>query len=292
MKNISYTWSFPTKKTKQKFEKEINSLFSNAKKQDEREFVIANLYYAGIMQVSSAYDTKEELDKTIEQFFNLSALFVKDFSLFIKVSLLLYCHILEFHYLYTFIYGLLDIQLGESFDVQIFDKPKQEKNPQDFINQIKSIIEIQNSDKFKRDKINKLCNNFSQKPMSNWNKINKIYKKSKQVGSSIHEVIMEFFDNDLRNAFSHTSYTISNQGMALTNIHRFYKFKDLTEKIMNCFYFYSSLSQKNKEVIKKIISFEETNYQGKYGNLNIKPRKSGKRKVKFSLSGSSKGKSL
>jgi len=66
------TFHFPTEETKNKYKKVLGDLFEKAKGADEREFVIANLYFEGLMQVSDAYDVKKEPDGTIKDFQRLS----------------------------------------------------------------------------------------------------------------------------------------------------------------------------------------------------------------------------
>lgn len=283
---------FPTEETKKKYKDVLDDLFQKAKVTDEREFIIANLYFSGLMQISDAYDVKKELDGTIKDFQRLIALDKEEVltgNFFIKLSILLYCHTLEFYHFYIFIYGLLDIMLGNSFDLGIFKKP--EINKKEVIQKLENALEKIKQSQMSQQEIEQVCNSLSHREISNWKKLNEICKLSKKTNSDVCELIMQFFDNDLRNAFSHNLYTLSNEGVVLVNIHRLMPYQMVIEKIMNCFYFYQLLSSKTHQIISDLAKNEKNKFQGKFGSLELKTDEFNGQ-VKFKIHSSSIGKTL
>ncbi len=283
---------FPKEETKALYQKTIDELFESAQKTDEREFVIANLYFNGLMQLSDDYDIRKELDKTLGDFFSLLGnpdLFQAD-GLLIKVFIFLYCHILEFYLFYIFIYGLLDVCCGESFDLNVFEK----KTPdyQVIIRKIKNIIENGNPDYIKAKDITDVCKPLFSDKMTNWRKINMILSRSKEAKSEVGKIISSFYNNELRNAFSHNHYTVSNKGVMLIELHQVLSIPELLEQITNCFTFYQYLTVKSEQVIKTLCDNPNNKFTGKYGSLELETVKEENGKCHFRVHGSSIGKTL
>lgn len=283
---------FPKEATRELYQKAIDELFEKAKKADEREFIVANFYFSGLMQVNDNYDIKKELDKTLSDFIVLFAnpgSFSNE-GLRIKFLILLYCHILEFYLFYIFIYGLLDICSGESFDYYAFKKPA--PNYSELTKRISNALEKGKNDLKKINMILPICKPLFSDKMTNWQKINKIDVKSKSNQSEVGRIIKSFYNNELRNAFSHNSYTVSSKDVSLTDCHKLLPIHQVAEQIVNCFHFYQYLSFKSGEVMRLLTKNQNSKFTGKYGTLAVKAIKEEDGKFHFSIESSSTGKTF
>lgn len=295
MSNIPETnFNFPTPEIKKKYKEAIDNLFLKAQQTDEREFIIANLYFRGILYFNNQYDVRNELDTTINDVFSVFMSEQKNLTTeaFIRFFILLYCHILESYPFYVFIYGLLDIQSGESFDSQIFEHMNTNINFTQLLKNIAGITsssKVANNDKIKQ--IIALCSSIEKEEPSNWEKLNRILKKSKEVDSEIGEIISGFFDPDLRNAFSHSEYTITPKGVMIIRKHKIYPLQEVLEKVINCFHFYQSLALKGEKIMEPLVTPVKKEFNGKYGSLSLEPKFEGKG-VSFGIHSTSTGKTF
>lgn len=267
---------FPSDETKKQYEDIVSLLFKKAKDQDEKEFISAILYFRGILTYSRAYDVSRELEDTIELFFKIALLkntkpAILSLQNFFKLGLLVYCHIIESYPVLEFLYNMNLLAQGKNYELHPFedaeDKPLNKEKVNDLIKQLCHEMDFEKQ----KQLISKLAYTTQVTDMPVIARIQKIIKESKKAGIAIDTLLEDFYDKDIRNAFSHSLYGLDSKGMMLIKHNRHISYRDLLEKITKCLHFYTTLASKANDVLEALHPNKQTTFRGRLGEMNITP---------------------
>lgn len=185
------TFLFPDKKLKQNqptmtekpediFKTELIRLFAKAKEVDEFEYVCALINFNG-MGDSRALSHIHESNALLNQITDIIKQ-TKDIHNATRLFLLLYCHILEMDEFYNIIGNMLRITKGERYAVNLYNS------------KIPSTTKP----------------NASKPALKPAGKIDKLKSLAKETGfEKLTDVISGLYSSPLRNAFFHSSYSLS-----------------------------------------------------------------------------------
>lgn len=271
---------FPSEETMKLYDGKITSLFTKAKEQDEKEFMSSILYFTGIMTFSRSYDVARELKETVELFFNISGLRntnpeIISVQNFFKLGLLVYCHIIETYPTLEFLYNLALLAQGKNYELFPFGNSEEKKINEDEID--KTIKELCSETAFENKKkiISKLSYALRITEMPVTARMEMVVSESKKADVSLEEILLDFYDKDIRNAFSHGLYALDDNGLMLIKKNKHISYKDLLDKITKALYFFTVLSSQADDVLRALPPEKESKFVGRLGEMSITPNYEG-----------------
>lgn len=267
---------FPKKETKKLYGETIASLLKKAREQDEKEFISSILYFRGILIYSRSYDVSRELGDTIELFFQLASLRdanpqTMSTQSFLKLGLLVYCHILETYPTLEFLFNLALLAQGKDYHLQPFEIPEEKSLTQSELSILLS--EISSEKDFDKQKrlISKLSYKLRITEMPIVARIQKVIKESKNAQIPLGDILNDIYDKDIRNAFSHGEYCLDRNGMTIISNNRQIPYRDLIDKITKCLHFYVTLADQANDVIAVLPPNKKSTFKGRLGEMTITP---------------------
>ncbi len=264
---------YPSDETQKRYKDIIVLLAKKAKDVDEKEYMSANLYFQGKMQVNSSSDIISELEDMRRSIIKATDILDQQSQISekmkIKLRLLLYCHIIEAYPLYIYLYNLIEIANGKSYNLYIFGDPKIPLKTIDFEKELEQIT-LEGDNKKKLDMFKKLSSRMQSREISISDKINMISSKSKKLGIDLASIFNEFYDKDLRNAFAHNTYVFGDNFINLIFAQKKLLRSELVDKLSRGIYFYDCLFDNAYQELSSLFDEQERVYKGKNGTLTIK----------------------
>lgn len=266
------TEEFPSSETKKHYKEVVSSLFKKAESRDKKEFMSAILYFKGLFTYKRGYNVSRELEQTVELFFNLqSNSQILSFQSFLKLGLLVYCHIIETYPTFEFLFNLALVAQGKDYQLHPFGGIDRKPLNQESLDiELRKLCKEKNFDKQKQ-LISKLSYKLYITDMPIIARIQKVIKESKKAEILLGEVINDYYDKDIRNAFSHGLYGFDDKGMMLIKQNKHISYRDLLDKISKCLHFYVVLVNKTNDTLQVLPKNKTTKFSGKLGDMTIKP---------------------
>lgn len=259
----------PTKEDKEFISKLITSLFVEAKKKDQAEYIASIKYFFDLTSLKKK-SPNDELSDTVNEIFLLTQKTITgNFSF--KLFSYLYVQIFESENWVNLVFNLLLIMNGKCCKREVFKKTITSKDKENARIEIYKLLNNKtiNDDKM-TDQIRLTVNRVSNPNIVIQEKINKINQLSKLVKFEIlGELFKKLYINDYRNDFIHSNYVIFEDSFNLVKADKSIKLESLMNITSLTAYLFIIIAGQAEDEMQKIRKNGTMEYKGKCGTITV-----------------------